>query len=263
MADAHVRDGDFATTNYGTYFSLTTNNSTTSGKTYQSYLRFDISSLPTNSSSVKLRLYGNLYFANDPSVAVQVFNVPSITWGETTITFTNRPAAQTTVLASVNVSGTAAKYYEWDLTSFINSRRVAGDTAVSLQVKNLTVTNYNQVNFYSKEHTTNKPQLVAVTGTAFTADAPLSASKYEMNDNKPAIFIYPNPVKSFFTVTYPFDATGGILQVSNLSGKIILKQILTEKNKQTIEIFNQGNGIYILTIQKDDKKYSHQFIIEN
>ncbi|MES2847761.1 MAG: T9SS type A sorting domain-containing protein, partial [Bacteroidota bacterium] len=169
----------------------------------------------------------------------------------------------TTVLASVNVSGTTERYYEWDLTGFINARRAAGATSVSLLVKNLTVTNYNQVNFYAKERTSNRPQLVAVTNTALTTAEPLTASKYDINENKPVISVYPNPAKSFFTVSYPPDVVGGILQLTDISGKTLLRQVVTEQSKQTMETLGLRSGTYILTIQKDDKKYSRQFIIEN
>lgn len=263
VADARVRNGDSSNANYGTYFSLTTNNATQNGKTYESYIRFNIASLPTNSSSVKLRLYGNLYYANDPSVVVQVFNVPSTSWGETTITYNNRPAAQTTVLASATVSGTTLRYYEWDLTSFINSRRAAGATSVSLLVKNLTVTNYNQVNFYSRERTTNRPQLVAVTGAALPAGEPLISSKFDEDEIKQDISVYPNPARAFFTVSYPGDMIGGMLQVTDLSGKVVLRQPVTEKEKQTMETLGLHTGSYILIVQKGEKKYSKQFIVEN
>lgn len=262
VADARVRDGSYASTNYGTDALLTVNRSITAGKTYQSYLRFNISSLPVNSSSVKLRLYGNLYFANDPSVTVQVFNVPSLTWGESTINYIQRPAAQTTVLASATVAGITAKYYEWDLTAFVNSRRAAGATAVSLEVRNLTVTNYNQVNFYSRERTTNKPQLAAVTGS-LRMPVPASVSKYNTDDNKSSIFVYPNPARSYLNVTYPADVSGGMMQVTDIAGRVLLIQILTGINRQTVPIFNLPKGEYILTVVKKDKKYSGQFIIEN
>lgn len=261
VADAHVRDGSYANTNYGAFNWLTTNRSTTAGKTYQAYLRFNIASLPTNSSSVKLRLYGYEYYATDPSVVVQVFNVPSNTWEENTITYNLRPAAQTTVLASATVAGTTAKYYEWDLTAFINSQRLAGATAVSLEVRNLTTTNYNQLNFYSRERTTSKPELVSVTGALRPELTDMA--KQDIDISPVAIFVYPNPARSYLNITLPAEVEGGVLQVTDINGRVVMKQVLTQKNKMTLETFDLRNGSYIVTIEKTGKKYSKRFIIEN
>ena len=261
VADAHVRDGSYADTNYGISNWLTINKSTTTSKTFQAYLRFNISSLPANSSSVKLRLYGSEFYATDPSVVVQVFNVPSVTWAENTITYNQRPAAQTTVLASATVAGTTAKYYEWDLTSFINSRRAAGATTVSLEVRNLTTTNYNQLNFYSRERTTNKPQLVSVVGGL--RPALTDFTRKDIDIIPVPVFVYPNPAKSYLSVSYPPEVAGGLLQVIDLNGRVVMKQRLTEKNRVTLETFSLGNGTYIVTVEKAGKKYSKQFLIEN
>jgi glucose/arabinose dehydrogenase len=261
VADAHVRDGSYANTNYGAFNWLTTNRSTTVDKTFQAYIRFDIASLPTNSSSVKLRLYGYEYYATDPSVVVQVFNVPSNTWAENTITYNLRPAAQNTVLASATVAGTTPKYYEWDLTAFINSQRLAGATAVSLQVSNLTTTNYNQLNFYSRERTTNKPELVAVVGGL--RPEPTDMARQDIEIAPVSIFVYPNPAKSYLNITLPADVDGGVLQVTDINGRVMLKQVITQKSKMTLETFDLRNGSYIVTIEKAGKKYSKRFIIEN
>lgn len=261
VADAHVRDGSYANINYGTFNWLTTNRSTIVGKTFQSYLRFNIASLPTNSSSVKFRLYGYQYYATDPSVVVQVFNVPSNTWAENTITYNLRPVAQTTVLASATIAGTTAQYYEWDLTAFVNSQRLAGATAVSLEVRNLTTTNYNQLNFYSRERTTNRPEMVSVVGSLRPA---LTEIPMQDIDIIPvSIFVYPNPAKSYINVSYPTEAYGGLLQVTDITGRVVMKKILTEKNRITMETFDLRNGTYIVTIEKEEKKYTKQFLIEN
>ena len=83
---------------------------------YESYLRFDISSLPGNVSSAKLRLYSKIGNTNNPSIPVEVLNVMDNSWQETTITFTNKPASSGSALATVTVSGTIFQYYEWDIT---------------------------------------------------------------------------------------------------------------------------------------------------
>lgn len=54
-ADAYVRDGTYASTNYGTVNSLVIKNSS-SGYTRTSYLQFDISAFSSPVAEAKLRL---------------------------------------------------------------------------------------------------------------------------------------------------------------------------------------------------------------
>jgi hypothetical protein len=46
------------------------------------------------------------------------YGITSNTWGETTITRNNAPPLPGSALASTTI-GTAAQYYEWDVTSFV------------------------------------------------------------------------------------------------------------------------------------------------
>lgn len=258
VADAHVRDGSYADVNYGTFNWITTNRSATTGKNFNGYLRFNIASLPANSSSVKLRLYGYEYYATDPAVTVQVFNVPSVTWSETAITYNQRPASENAVLASAVVAGTTAKYYEWDLTSFINARRTAGATAVSLELRNLTATNYNQLNFYSRERTTNKPELVAVVN----GGRPLPVSAEMVQAEQDGILVYPNPARSYVTVSLPEQTANAAISIRDITGKIMLEQKSTGKKTLTIDVSGFHPGLYILQTTGGQKRYSGRFIVE-
>ena len=107
--------------------SLITGGDSATADEYQTYLRFDISSLGSDISSVKLRLYGGLTNTNYSSAIVEVYNVPNWSgWLENTITFSNKPPAEGASLASVTVSGTDSLYYEWDLTQHISDLRKSG-----------------------------------------------------------------------------------------------------------------------------------------
>jgi hypothetical protein len=85
--------------------------------------------------------------------------VSSTSWGETTLTYNNRPAAGTTVLGSVTVNGTTAQWYEVDLTSHVQSQRAAGATTIAIALKNPTDT-LPYVTFRSRQSSTNPPELV-------------------------------------------------------------------------------------------------------
>ena len=79
VADAYVRGGNNANINYGSSNRLYTKKGTNSNS-YESYLRFDISAIPGNVSSAKLRLYSKISSTGVASIPVEVLNVSSNTW---------------------------------------------------------------------------------------------------------------------------------------------------------------------------------------
>ncbi|MEP7263816.1 MAG: PQQ-dependent sugar dehydrogenase [Bacteroidota bacterium] len=247
-ADAYVRNGTFGNDNYGTAKSLGTKTSSGTGATYQTYLRFDISSIGSNVASAKLRLYGYLNNTNVSTATVRVYNVTNNTWQESTITFNNKPAAQTTVLASTNVNGTTKQYYEWDLTQHIISLKNQGATSVSLMLSNLTVTASTRVIYNSKEMTTNKPQLSITT----------SGPRFENNDAvvneeiTPGFTIYPNPAVDHFNIKFADETPHSKLQIIDLQGKIIQHVILNGNIEETISTEGMNDGIYFIYI--DERK---------
>ncbi len=263
VADAYVRSRAYGNTNYGSDPSLILQNSGVPENIYQSYLRFDISTVPLNSSSVKLRLYGNLDNTNNPVITTQLFNVPGLTWQESDITNSNRPYAQTTVLATADISGTIAKYYEWDLTAYINTRRSFNSLAFSIEIRNLTVTGNNRVIFNSKENTTNKPELVITNNSSRLANAYPAFDPIVADNNLPeSFYVYPNPANGYLTVKYLPELSGGTLQIIDLAGRIVLTKNLTEKNVQPLITGYLKEGIYILVIEKENKKYSQRVMIK-
>ena len=111
-------------------------------------------------------MYGSINNSSVAAIPVEVHEVTTNTWGETTITYNNRPAAQATVLATTTVSGTTDGYYEWNVTTLIANARVSGATTVTLLLRNTTTTANSRITFNSKEAAANKPQLVVVAAAA-------------------------------------------------------------------------------------------------
>ena len=158
-ADAHVRDGTSAAANFGSATTLEVKGASTAGGTRVAYLRFSLASVPTGVGSARLRLYGSRPVASTSTDAV--FAVASNSWGETTLTWNNRPALGAKQGASVTITRTA-RYYEWDVTAFVQAQKAAGATAVSLAVKmDQAVTDGPDV-FNSRQATANRPELVVV-----------------------------------------------------------------------------------------------------
>ena len=89
----------------------------------------------------------------------RVFSSTNLTWGETSITWNNKPAAGSAILASVPLvnNSTAARWYEWDLTAFVQAEKAAGHTAVTLVLKNDVAT--PNATFRSRQASSNRPEL--------------------------------------------------------------------------------------------------------
>lgn len=159
QADAFVRDGTFGGTNYGSDPTLVAKRGASANYSRESYLRFDLGALDTLSGGT-LRLFGRL--GTTASIQVGVFSAADTTWSESGITYNNRPPTGTTALATTTITGTTERWYEWEVTGFLQSELAAGRKVVTLVLKSLT-TSDAQATFRSDEFGGNGPELL-VTG---------------------------------------------------------------------------------------------------
>lgn len=259
IADAQVRGGIYLNINYGTDVEMITTNTGNPDYNYDAYLRFDLTSLPANSSSVKLKMYGRMSNTNTPSIIAQLLNVTSQSWGENTITYANKPAPQTTVLAAATVTSNVNAFYDWDITSHINALKLSGATSVSLVIKNATFTNSNRIIFRSRENASNGPQLLATAGAARALPHSINS---QVEDNPLQVTIFPNPAKGRFTIQYPAAFNNGTLRLFDAGGRMVQQQLLTQINNQIISTANLQNGIYSMLLLKGNKKITKQLIIK-
>ena len=259
VADAQVRGGIYSNTNYGTDVEMITTNTGNPDYNYDAYLRFNLTSLPANSSSVKLKMYGRMSNINTPSITAQLLNVTSQSWGENTITYANKPAPQTTVLAAATITSSINAFYEWDITSHINALKASGATSVSLVIKNATFTNSNRIIFRSKENPSNGPQLLATAAAARVLPYSINS---QVENNSLQVNVFPNPAKGRFTIVYPAAFNNGLLQLYDAGGRMVQQQLLTQINSQIISAANLQNGVYSMLLQKGNKKITKQVIIK-
>ena len=157
VADAYVRGGTSAGTNFGRATELIAKFGSDPNYVRESYMKLDISSVQAG-DSVRLLLVGRLSDTRAASVVTTIYPVSSTTWSETGITWNNKPAAGTTVLASWAVSGTTNTLYEIDLTSHVQAQRAAGQTVIAIALKNNADT-LPYVSFGSRE-SGNPPRLL-------------------------------------------------------------------------------------------------------
>ncbi len=167
-ADSYIHDAN-ATINYGTATSLIVKKGTTTNFR-KTFVKFDLSSSGiTVISSAVVRTYAS-------SAVAMIMNVHQVSdsWTETGITWNNAPA-EGTIIATTSMPATPG-YYEWDITSYVQSQFGSSDKIISLVFYSATVSSPT-INFNSREAATDKPELVIVSNpTAPLAPSALSAS---------------------------------------------------------------------------------------
>lgn len=156
-ADSYVRGGTYANTNYGTTTTMVVKNDSPD-YTRKSYARFNFSAFGgAGAASAKFRVYVS-DVNTDPTRTIKIYGTTDETWSETGITWNNAPAG-TTYLGSITVSNTVGLWYELNVTGYVNSH-IADKIVSFLLINEGTASAKGDVQFATKEATSNKPELV-------------------------------------------------------------------------------------------------------
>ncbi|HEX8916252.1 MAG TPA: DNRLRE domain-containing protein, partial [Humisphaera sp.] len=228
-ADATVEDGTTRAITPST--ELVVRKGTTAGANREAYLRFDVTGLPAASSlsRVKVRLYGRS--STGAAVPVGLFPVTSTSWGETTVTWSTKPATSATPVAAATVSGTAGAWYEFDVTDYVKARKAAGATAVSFALKGTAATTA-YATFASDEATANRPELRAARLVAATPQSiVVSASSLTLGEGKTATFTVRLATKPKANVTVTIGRAAGDASVSAAPASITFTPLDWDKPK--------------------------------
>ena len=153
-ADAYVRDGSDATTNFGSATDLEVKKAG-SGFNRITYVKFDVSSVSAIGSA-QLQMFGGLSDTQDPSISTSLFTVADTSWTESGINFNNAPAVSSSPLLTTTITGNTAKTYTFDVTSYVQAQKAAGHNIVSFAFKDSASSN-SFVKFNSKEAGSNPP----------------------------------------------------------------------------------------------------------
>jgi ELWxxDGT repeat protein len=158
-ADAYVRDGE-PFHNFGTEERLHVRKAAGSNNNRWTYVRFDVAAL-SSVSAATLRLFGHLAEETAAPVNALVFPVANTSWNERTITWHNKPAAGGTAVAfaALDTATTDARWYEWDLTAYVQAEKAAGRNVITLAIRNDVVTP-GRAAFRSREANQNRPELL-------------------------------------------------------------------------------------------------------
>lgn len=155
IADAIVRGGSFATINYGSDDSLFIKLEPNIDYVREGFIKFDLSSISGNVTDAKIVLHpievGGI-------ITNEIALVDDDSWGETTITWNNKPTISTVL---TNWSPTLNTPVEIDVTSQVQTA-IASDNLLSVKVYSLTSNNAIYARYGSRESLTpqNAPELI-------------------------------------------------------------------------------------------------------
>jgi gliding motility-associated-like protein len=122
--DAYVEDGSFANTAMSSSdkSQLIVETKDQTDNNFQTYLKFDISSIKSPVQNLKLYMYGNSN-PNYPWILnswVRLYPAGN-SWNENTITWNTKPDTVGMVIDSVQIIERANRLYFWDVTNYINN----------------------------------------------------------------------------------------------------------------------------------------------
>lgn len=123
--DAYLRDGTYATTNFGSEMVLGVKNAYDGvpGYSRTTWVTFDISHF-SSITAAKLRLFLNSLDTTDANaVLANVFSTPASSndWGERTITWNNAPAKGQQIASNRLDTPNVGTWIEWDVTSAVRT----------------------------------------------------------------------------------------------------------------------------------------------
>lgn len=156
LADAYVRNGTYASTNYGTTTDLVIKSDATS-YARKAYTKFDISMITKPKvSSAKLKMYvAGVNTA--PQRTINIYTTSTTSWLENSINWNNAPM-DTVLVGKIPISGIGLQTI--DVTSAINRLLTGTDRKASfLFLNTAAASSTNDMSFSSREAAANKPTL--------------------------------------------------------------------------------------------------------
>jgi hypothetical protein len=266
--DAYVRDG----TNAGTAFGSTDAASLVTkvapsgqlNNNRETYLTFDLSSISGTVTAATLKIFGHTESSSDANVGVGAYAVSNTTWAESSITWNNKPASASAALATATVTDVTGRYYNWNITSYIQSEIAAGHTKVSFVLKNQQTTS-GRLLWNSKETGSNAPQLTITTGSS-------AARLQTVATTTPATLTsglnsFPNPFRENNTITFTLGKPAHTnLSVYDITGKqvavLVNGMLQTGIHKARFNAPHLAAGVYTLKLTYNGKIITKKLLKE-
>ncbi|MEO9851279.1 MAG: LamG-like jellyroll fold domain-containing protein [Reichenbachiella sp.] len=211
--DAYVREAGADNIYDRTYLRVKAG----SGARIFTFIKFTVTGVSGSVTDAKLRLY-----SKDDINTVRARLGDSNSWGETTLTWNNKPS-HGNAINTINV--TADTWNEWDVSSAIT-----GNGTYTFVLT--TSTNANQLDFQSSEDT-NQPELVVTTGSGARIRTNEVGSK-ELQADPKALIVYPNAVNEVANLQFWVQQPAHVnLSVFDVMGKRVKTLIDSSKKVGT------------------------------
>ncbi|CAL1519450.1 polysaccharide lyase family 8 super-sandwich domain-containing protein [Chitinophaga sp. MM2321] len=254
IADSYVRDGaTYENANFGTVTSLMVKKDGV-GYTRETFFKFNVSSLPSNTQQVKLRLrvnYANTDITTVPWIAQYVSDD---SWTETGITWNNMPAV-TSNLDTIQALA-AGNYAEWDVTDIAIAQQSA-DGILTLKVVSNGTGALTDANFSSREttETDRRPSLV------YTSSPPLQL-RMQSAISKETIYqgtkVFPVPAGNFVRVQT--DRVYNKAELRDVSGRVVKLEILDGSQQFEINLQQLPAGLYFLQLSGPERNETRKVV---
>jgi len=146
-------------------------------------------------------------------------------------------------LGKIYLNGVAANEWQWSLNNADGNAGANTLAAVNFYGTNASNTNGN---YYIDDI-----QVIESTGVAVK---PVVAEKIAK------VSVYPNPANSNFNIDIPENFVGGELSIIDLTGKIVVKERVTQSLTKRIDISNLNDGIYLIRMNNGSAHFTDRLI---
>ena len=256
-ADAHVQGGTNANTNYGTLATLETKEDTNINLDRETFIRWDLSGVSGKIVQAKVRLAvtSTAQLGNENSASF----VSDDSWGETTLTFAEKPASDKLFAQWLPVTGQAAEFI---VTPQVLDT-LPGDGKLSLRI--LSTDNHGangNVAYASRTNVTlaNRPQLILSIENPPTA-AIKAATNRVLNDGTAWTnnFVPVNPDTATWNAT---SLTGAMTLGADLSwAKLIINNPAAALTFNGTQFLSLGSGGIDLSASTVDLTLNHRVFL--
>lgn len=120
---------------------------------------------------------------------------------------------------------------------------------------------YDSTLYYVADYYGNGLELWSLKDTSIKKIPPPPNNIVINKHAKQSLPIYPNPNEGVFTVDLP-SAKQAEMIISDISGRVILKEKVTDKQKYRMDIRNQPKGIYLLQLTTSEGMYHAKVQVE-
>lgn len=146
-------------------------------------------------------------------------------------------------LGRLYFNGVVANEWQWSLN---NADGTAGTNAIAGVDFFGTDAANGQGNYYIDD-----VQLIESTGVGVK---PLASEKISK------VSIYPNPTTSICNIEIPDIFVGGEISIIDLTGKIVLKDRLTQSSIKRFDVSNLNDGIYLVRLNNGSSQFTDRLI---